>query len=171
MPSVRFTPVSTPPRRLAFVPALAGLGFAAALTAGLLVAFGALNSEALVARGFERAFASLDMPLPLTGHPYDGIAGSEDYWLRSNANVGLIKAAAVGQNIKFGDHGVERNLIIIDIRDGGDAVTHIDTADGSERVLLITCRDTRLPAAGIVLLRLEAGRIIEIAADATANAL
>ena len=151
------------------LPALAGLGFAASVS--LALAFVAMNSELLIANGFERAFASLDAPLPPARRAYDGIVGSEDFWLRSNANVGVIKAAAVGQRIAFDFNGVARDLVILDVREGSDAITYIDTAGGRDRVLMITCRDLQAPSSGILQLRLEAGRIVEVTGEAAGRAL
>jgi hypothetical protein len=159
----RLMPDASTPRRNAIAQALTGAGFI--VSAGLVLAFLSLNSEALVSKGFERAFASLDLPHPPAAHrPYDGLVGSEDFWLRSAANPALIKAA-VGQNITLSTAGGERRLVILDVREGGDSITHIDTARTDERVLLITCRDVQARDGGIVHLRLEAGLLAEVVDD------
>lgn len=156
-------PHSSTPRRKRLAHAFAGLGFAA--SAGLALAFASFNSEALVSNGFERAFATLDMPLPPAAHrAYDGVVGSEDFWLRSAGDPAIIKAA-VGQNITLHTAVGERSLIILDVRDGSDNVTHIDTARNDDRVLLITCRDVQARGGEIVHLRLEAGQLVVVADD------
>lgn len=145
---------------------LAGIGFTA--IAGLAIVVGAINSEALVSSAFDRAFAALDKPATkAASRTFDGIAGSEDFWLRAE-NANIVKTLAVGQKITLNANGLERLLTITGVSDAADAVTHIQTTADKARILLITCREGDARTGREVRLRLEAGQIAEVPAGATA---
>ena len=143
---------------------LAGVGIAA--IGGLAIIFGAVNSDALVSSAFDRAFAALDQPATkVASRTFDGIAGSEDFWLRAE-NANIVKTIAVGQKITLNANGLERLLTITGVSDAADAVTHIQTTADKARTLLITCREGDARTGREVRLRLEAGQIAEVSADA-----
>ena len=150
--------------------------FAIAATGALALAINATSSETVIASGFERAFAALGQPVKaLPSKTFDGIAGTEDFWLRAPAGgqivkAQIVKAMAIGQEITLSGRGSERRLTITDVRDAGDAETHIDTTGYGARVLLITCREGDAGTGREIRLRLDAGRITE-AQDLAAHAL
>ena len=141
-----------------------------AASAGLVATLTSFNGDAVIARGFERAFASIAnqaAPAPA----FDGVAGTEDDWLRSTAGNGIVKAVAIGEVIHLSDNGTERRLTITNVRDAGDAATHIDTSPVSSRVLLIACREGDEASHREIRLKLEGGRISVVAADPISSAL
>ena len=149
-------------------------GAALMAAAGLALSLNAVSSDAMIAQGFDRAFATLAASQSPAAHiapAFDGLAGSEDDWLRSSSNHEIVKVVSIGQQIRIQDKGAERQLVITGVRDGGDAETHIDTSSSSPRVQLITCRDDSEPQGREIRLRLEGGRISEVAADPVARAL
>ena len=151
-----------------FVAILAGGVIAA--SAGLTLIGASVDSDAVIARGFERAFAVLDnRSAPARG--FDGVAGTEDDWLRSIAGNEIVKVVAIGQEIRFSGNGIQRRLTITSVRDAGDAGTHINTSAVSSPVLLITCREGDDASSREIRLRLEGGHVSEVAADPIASAL
>ena len=145
--------------------------FAIAATGALALAINATSSDTVIASGFERAFAALGQPAKsFAAKRFDGIAGTEDFWLRAPVGDQIIKAMAIGQEITLSGRGSERRLTITDVRDAGDAETHIDTTGYGARVLLITCREGDATTGREIRLRLDAGRISE-AHDLAAHAL
>ncbi len=164
-------PETTAPRQPAFrketravaLPIACGLGLAA-----IALTFTAFNSETVVATGFERAFAALQKPaIKVATRAYDGIAGSEEFWLRSNANANLVKAVAVGQEITLAANGTERHLTITGVTDADDTITHIQTS--ASRALLITCREGDADTSREIRFRLDANHIIELPAGPIAT--
>jgi hypothetical protein len=145
---------------------------AIASTGALAVVFNATNSDTVIASGFNRAFAALGQPSWMTAAKnYDGLSGSEDFWLRTTANDQIVKAMAVGGQITLAGRGQDRLLTITDVRDAGDAETYIDTTAVGARALLITCREGDAQTGREIRLRLEAGRIVELPASQVAHAL
>lgn len=129
--------------------------------AAFALTFTSFNSETLVATGFEKAFAALHTPADkVSGRAYDGIAGSEEFWLRSRANAHLIKAVAVGQHITLAANGTERHLTITSVADADDAITHIQTSP--HRALLVTCREGDAVSGREIYFRLDANQITEL---------
>jgi hypothetical protein len=157
---------STAPRketRAVAFPVACGLGMAA-----IALTFTAFNSEAVVATGFERAFAALQKPaVKIDGRAYDGIAGTEEYWLRPVANANLVKALTVGQEFTLAAGGSERRLTITNVAATDDAITHIQTAAG--RALLVTCREGDASTGREIRFRLDANQITELPAGALAT--
>ena len=140
------------------MPIACGLGMAA-----IVMTFTSFNSETVVATGFERAFAALQKPIiKLTSRSYDGIAGSEEFWLRSNPNASLVKAVAVGQELTLAANGTERRLTITSVSDADNAITHIQTA--ASRALLVTCREGDASSGREIRFRLDANHIVELPA-------
>lgn len=122
-----------------------------------------LNTEQVVTGGFERAIASL----PKAGsavspsHSEDGAAGSEDFWLRQPARLdpssaAVLSAVTVGQHLTLSNNGTERNLVITQVSDSGEPVTHIQTGPA----LLLTCREGGTGKE--VRLRMQNGMIVEL---------
>lgn len=144
--------------RTVVLPLAAGLGLSLIALAAL-----AFNSETVVATGFERAFAGLQKPSPdLTARAFDGVSGSEEFWLRSQADALLVKAVSVGQHLTVSSNGTERRLIITSVADADNAVTHIQTP--GNRALLVTCREGDVRTGREVRFRLDAGQIVELPA-------
>lgn len=136
--------------------ALCGVGLAA-----IALTYPTLNSETIVTSGFERAFAALQTPATkVSGRAYDGVVGSEEFWLRSNANANLINAVAVGQQITLAANGTERHLTITSVADADDAITHIQTSP--LRALLVTCREGDAVSGREIYFRLDANQITEL---------
>ena len=144
--------------------AAAAVGAALTITS-LGVGSNLANSDVVIERGFERAFAALaPSATAVQPRPYDGISGSEDFWLRTGVNAdGIVKAVSIGGEITLTEHGSERHMTIMAVREAGDAETHIDTAAASEPVLLLTCREGDTKTGREIRLRLESGRIHEVA--------
>jgi len=144
-------------RRWALVPGASGLGLAL-----IVLTTVATNSEAIVASGFERALANLETPTAQTvARAYDGVSGTEEFWLRSHADALLVKAVAVGNHLTVpAANGAERRLVITSVANADDGVTHIQTA--GNRALLITCREDHDSTSREVQFRLDAGQIIEL---------
>lgn len=145
---------------------MASTGFALALTV--------FSPDALIANGFDHAFATLAANQSAAARvpaAFNGVSGSEDDWLRSSASHEIVKVVSIGQQIRLSDKGAERHLVITNVTDGGDAATHIDTSPVSPRVLLITCRDEDDQRGREIRLRLEGGRISQAAADPVLSAL
>ena len=132
-----------------------------------------VNSDAVISRGFERAFTALrTAPVvePAKAKPYDGVAGTEEFWLRSRNNGQFIKAVAVGNEITLTGGGFERHMTITDVREMVEAETHITTS-GVDPVLLLTCREGDEKTGHQIRLRIEAGRIVEVPANRMARTL
>lgn len=134
--------------------------------------FAATNSDAMISAGFDRAFARLSLPgetrmlVPL------GQDKTEDEWLRVSAlNPGVIKAAAVGQEIRLTGAGADHTLRIVDIADLGVASTHIDTSAKPAHVMLITCREGDDATGTEYRIRIEGGYIRDIAVAERTHAL
>lgn len=151
-------------RRTLALPLTCGLGMAA-----LALTFLTFNSEAVVATGFERAFTALQKPA--TRGPtrsFDGIAGTEEFWLQPVIATNLVKAVAVGQEITIAaNNGTQRRLTITSVDDSGDAITHIQTS--ASRALLITCREGDASTGREIRFRLDANQITEMPAGAIAT--
>lgn len=145
-------------------------GGALAASAGLTLIAAGFDSDAVIAHGFDRAFALLANP-SLSAPAFDGVAGTEDDWLGSPASNEIVKVVAIGQEIRLSGNGIQRRLTITSVRDAGDAATHIDTSVVSSRVLLITCREGDDASGREIRLKLEGGRVSEIAADPIARTL
>lgn len=171
MPTIAASTVSSNakralPRGLA-VPALSGLGLMAA------AALVTMNGEAVVTSGFERAFAALDRAGPAqvaqaggVGKSYDGVSGSEDFWLRGGHRGGVSLALSVGQEITLQSNGVERRLTVTGVSDAVADATRIDVGPG--RNLLLICREGGAASGREVRLMLEGDRIVEITAGGSA---
>jgi len=144
-------------RHKALIPGTFGVGLALIALTTI-----ATNSETIVASGFERAFANLQNPPARTvARAYDGVSGTEEFWLRSHADALLVKAVAVGNHLTVSAaDGAERRLIITSVANADDGVTHIQTA--GNRALLITCREGHDSTSREVQFRLDAGQIVEI---------
>lgn len=116
-----------------------------AATSGLLAAtlgFVTFNSDALLSRGFERAFAALERPASqVPSRTLDGIAGTEEFWLRAQANANIVKAVAVGQHLTLTVHGTQRHLTITHISETNAGFTHIEPTDARAGGLVVTCRE------------------------------
>lgn len=133
--------------RPAMMAGLVGLAVTASLGVALTVS--TLSSDNLVYGGFERAFASRagaddarqDARRAST---YDGIAASEDFWLKVAAGeqANVVTAVAVGREITVTNADGQRRLTVTNVRDVTQAATHISTRDGATRVLFLTCRET-----------------------------
>jgi hypothetical protein len=166
MPIDTATPMNTAPRReprAVTLPLVCGLGMAA-----IALTFTTFNSETAVTTGFERAFAALQKPtVKVATRAYDGIAGTEEFWLRSNANAHLVKAVAVGQEITLASNGTERRLTITSVADADEAITHIQTA--ASRALLVTCREGDASTGHEIRFRLDANQITELPATPIAT--
>ena len=129
-------------------------------------------SDSFIARGFEKGFASTNaVAVGVRVKPYDGVSGSEDFWLRATAVDHVVRVVAVGHEITLSGKGPERRMTITDMREVGDAETHIETAARPEPVLLLTCREGDLKTGREIRLRLEAGRIREVSIDLLVRAL
>jgi hypothetical protein len=129
-----------------------------------------LSSEAVVATAFQRALAALDQSSTLpVRRTLDGVSGSEEFWLSATADQRVVRAMSVGQHIMLDAGGAKRQLTITDVRDQGEAATHIDTA-GGVRVIWLTCREGEGAATREIRLRIEAGRIVELPAPNAVSA-
>jgi hypothetical protein len=137
------------------------LGFGAVLaSSGMGLQLG--DSDQVIARGFERAFASNAAPrVAAPVRRYDGVSGTEDFWLRTGGNEAVVKAVAIGGEITLSGQGSERRMTITAVREVGDVETHIETVASVAPVLLLTCREGDAKTGRDIKLRLEAGRLSE----------
>jgi hypothetical protein len=120
------------------------------------------DSDQVIARSFERAFATSAAPrVAASVRRYDGVSGTEDFWLRTGGNEAVVKAVAIGGEITLSGQGSERRMTITSVREVGDAETHIETAASVAPVLLLTCREGDAKTGRDIKLRLEAGRLRE----------
>jgi hypothetical protein len=127
--------------------AAAGLG-AAALTLG--------NGDAVVERGFERAFAKLDASSPKG--PFPVVAGSEEFWLTHvvhEAGPGITKPVTVGDRITINSNGRDRVLHVVTVDKLDSQVLPI-SSERPTPLLLVTCRDLTHPASRPVRFLIEA---------------
>jgi hypothetical protein len=145
-----------PPSRLRPA-AVGGLVLAAVALTG---AAGTIDSEHMLARAFDRAFAAKPVTAAAPAkRAYDGIAGSEEFWLRAEGNVSLLTAVAVGQQLTLTANGSERHMTITDVRRADEDTTHIDTSPPGRAVLFVTCREGEAGQAREIRLRLESDQM------------
>ena len=136
--------------------------------------FAVASSDSSVSSAFETAFAAIELPeahepeARIAAAAFDGVAGSEEFWLRAE-NANTIKKIVVGQKITLNANGQARHLMITNVSDAGDAVTHIQTSVTEARVLVLTCREGDDKSGHDVALRLEAGQIVEVPLAAAAR--
>jgi hypothetical protein len=129
--------------------AAAGLG-AAAMTLG--------NGDAVVERGFQRAFADLDGKA-VPGKPLPVVAGSEEFWLTHlvhDAGPAITKPVAVGDRITINSNGRDRVLSVVTVDKLDSQVLPI-SSERRTPFLLVTCRDAAEPEARPVRFLVEAG--------------
>jgi hypothetical protein len=129
--------------------AAAGLG-AAAMTLG--------NGDAVVERGFKRAFADLDGKA-VPGKPLPVVAGSEEFWLTHlvhDAGPAITKPVAVGDRITINSNGRDRVLSVVTVDKLDSQVLPI-SSERRTPLLLVTCRDAAEPEARPVRFLVEAG--------------
>jgi hypothetical protein len=83
------------------------------------VTLAAFDTDALVATAYDRAFvgrlASSGVAIAPAPRAYDGVAGSEAFWL-SMADPDVVRAHAVGHVVTLSVDGVERRLVLLDVR-------------------------------------------------------
>jgi hypothetical protein len=150
--------------------AVLGVSAVAALSA-TVVFLDIMGSDRVIANGFERAFASTNrLAVVELGKPFDGISGSEDFWLRAQTNLS-VKSVAVGNEITLSGNGLKRTLTVTDVHEAGDAETHITTDAHRVPALLLTCREGDATSGRNIQLRFEGGRIREISTDLMPRAL
>ncbi len=135
--------------------ALGGLTPIASLlpTAALLCSVGAADPDSIVTTAFSTA---LHNPAATAGAPSrqdDGIAGTEEYWLKSSRS-GAVSPAFLVEDVSPGDRltltsSVGRQVLeVVSIEDpSAGSATRIDTSDWTTRHLVVVCRDTANPAA------------------------
>lgn len=131
--------------------AAAGLGFAA-LTLG--------NGDAVVERGFQRAFANMDGNITPNRGPLPVVAGSEEFWLTHlvhDAGGGAVtKPVAVGDRITINSSGGERVLHVVTVDKLDSQVLPI-SSERPTPLLLVTCRDPANSESRPVRFLMEAG--------------
>jgi hypothetical protein len=129
------------------VVAVAGLG-AAALTLG--------NGDAVVERGFKRAFAAMGdrHEAARTGD----VAGNGQFWLTHivhDVGAAATKPVAVGDRITIASGGRERILRVVDVAKLDSSIVPA-SSERPAPLLLVTCRDEASPASRPVRLLIEA---------------
>ena len=141
---------------------LAGLGLgAAAMTIG--------NGDAVVERGFQRAFANLEGTSD-RGKPLPVVAGSEEFWLTHlvhNAGPATPKLVAVGDRITINSGGRERVLSVVTV-DKLDSQVLPVSSERPTPLLLVTCSDAAEPQARPVRFLIEAGEDLPAMSSAKA---
>jgi hypothetical protein len=138
-------------RRLGARVTLGACGLAAIVAAGLF----SVNSDAVVAGGFEQALASLRTApakvVPARG--YDGVSGSEEFWLTASLPQGAFETVAVGRQIMLDSNGAKRRFTVTEVEDVSGDVTRIDVGAEPNRVLAVTCVDGESETGGEVQVR------------------
>jgi len=140
--------------------AAVGLG-AAAMTLG--------NGDAVVERGFERAFANMDGNAA-PGKPLPVVAGSEEFWLTHlvhDAGGTITKPVAVGDRITINSNGRDRVLHVVTVDKLDSQVLPI-SSERPTPLLLVTCRDAAEPEARPVRFLIEAGDELPVLSSAKA---
>ncbi len=167
MPINTAIPKATVPRKESRAVSLSSLACGLGMAAVALT-FTSFNSETVVATGFERAFAALQKPaIKIAARADDGIAGTEEFWLRPVTNANLVKALTIGQEITLATGGTERRLTITNVAAADDAITHIQTSAG--RALLVTCREGDASTGREIRFRFDAHQITELPAGSAAT--
>lgn len=159
-----------------------------ALAGMVSVALGTADTDGFVSSAFDRAMARLDHrqavamaeAAPSGDRRFDGVAGSEAFWL-GVGDPDVVRTLAVGRAVTIRSGDAEKRLVVTDIRMVGDdnapraadegttldphfapalpsAAVHGRAADAG-RAWLIVCRDVHDPDAGELLLRLQDGRL------------
>ncbi len=169
------TPIRSARSSHAAVPAAAagasvGLVALSLVVVGLgAVGFGvtSINTETVVSSAFDRTFAALVRPAGPVGRAraYDGVSGSEDFWLSAKVDGHFVKAVSVGQNVLLTTNGSSRELTITDVRALADEATHIDTGGAGSKVLLVTCQEKGGSTQHQLRLRIEHGHLVEAPAS------
>lgn len=142
--------------RLTYFP-LAALALAFASLGGATLSFG--PGDAVVERGFERAFAELADSSD--GHlaPAQTISGTEHFWLTNVAHVPepvVQQPVTVGDRITIGSGDRARVLNVVDVREVDNKIIPVSHGETPARVLLVTCREPGHPEARPVRFVIEA---------------
>lgn len=135
---------------------IAVLGFAAAGLGAAAMTLG--NGDAVVERGFQRAFADLDSK-SVPGKSLQVVAGSEEFWLTHlvrDAGPAVTKPVAVGDRITINSNGIDRVLSVVTVDKLDSQVLPI-SSERPQPLLLVTCRDAAQPEARPVRFLIEAG--------------
>jgi hypothetical protein len=142
--------------------AAAGLGVAA-LTLG--------NGDAVVERGFQRAFAKMDRAPAMA--PLPVVAGSEEFWLTHvvhDTGPAVTKPVAVGDRITINSNGRDRILHVVTVDKLDSQVLPI-SSERPTPLLLVTCRDLNSPTERPVRFLIEAGDELPAMSSRAARAL
>jgi len=152
------------------------------------VALGTADTDGFVSSAFDRAMARLDHrqavamaeAAPSGDRRFDGVAGSEAFWL-GVGDPDVVRTLAVGRAVTIRSGGAEKRLVVTDIRVVGDdnapraadegttldphfapalpSVAIQNRAADAGPTWLIVCRDVQDPDAGELVLRLQDGRL------------
>lgn len=145
------------------VTAIAGLtclaGAAAVLTQ---------SSETLLRSSFARALAPAGGTLQPAAQAAAPIAGTEEFWLSAmGRDIAKTSGVSLGDRITLTLDGKERSYRVTSVSDISP-VTHIDTRARTERVLLITAKDTADALARPIRFVIDLGEPAEQAVNGTA---
>lgn len=150
--------------------------------AALVLALGALawgaavltqSSETMIRSSFARAIASDNAVASLETAPTPPISGSEEFWLMAmGRDASGPKGVSLGDRVTFTLDGKERHYRVVSVSDVAPAATQIDTRTRTERLVLVTARDTADPFARPIRFVIELeGPAPRIMADRPARAL
>lgn len=143
------------PLRLTNLP-VAAMGIAAAGLGAAALSLG--NGDAVVERGFERAFANMSEQTDATRTATPAISGSEDFWLTHvvhDAGSIFAKPVSVGDHITINSGGHERVLDVVDVAKLDSSLVLAST-ERPTPLLLVTCRDRSNPTSRPVRFLIEA---------------
>lgn len=143
------------PLRLTNLP-VAAVGIAAAGLGAAAVSLG--NGDAVVERGFERAFATMAERPDASKTAAPAISGSEHFWLTHvvhDTGSMFAKPVSVGDHITINSGGHERVLDVVEIAKLDSSLVLAST-ERPTPLLLVTCRDRSNPTSRPVRFLIEA---------------
>ncbi len=138
------------PLRSSFLSRFAISAFGLAAVGVALGGLALANTDALLERGFERAFERAAHESPIIAPRRETATGSEDFWLRKPRPDGRIvpanvKPLAAGDRITISSGGIENVLEVISVGELSGGLERIVAEQRPSRFILVTCRD---PAKG-----------------------
>ena len=122
-------------------PASAVAGFALlTASAGVLTQ----SSETLLRSSFQRALGPTSSPLATAEAGQKApVAGTEEFWLTAmGRDASVTRGVSLGDRITLTLDGKERSFRVTSVSDISPAATHIDTHPRTDRLILVTAKDT-----------------------------
>lgn len=101
------------------------------------------SSETMLRQSFERALTAPGAGVQLAAPGGAPIAASEEFWLTAmGREPSASHGVSLGDRITLTLDGKERSYRVTSVSDISPAATHIDTRPRTDRLLLVTAKDT-----------------------------